>query len=228
MQKIKEVAVIVQARLSSQRCKRKMVRDFAGTTLMNIILDKLEKSSIPNKNIVLSVYEEELLQICQEYPFNIYKRSERSAFSEGTPLTEMYEWWDKIDFDSAVLINACCPFLKTETIERFYNSYSNSLSNGMFGVIEKKNYYWDKDDNFLTPLKEDVMNTKTADPIKEAAHCLYAGILENIGKGIWMGDFSKKGDIELFTRDEEECLDIDYEWQFQMCEALYKNKNDKL
>ena len=37
-----------------------------------------------------------------------------------------------------------------------------------------------------------------------------------------MGDFSKEHDIELFSVPEQECLDIDYEWQFKMCEILYK------
>ena len=68
------------------------------------------------------------------------------------------------------------------------------------------------------------MNTKTADPILEAAHCLYAGSLEDIGKNIWMGDFRKKGDIKLFTVPEEEVFDIDHEWEFKTYEALYKSK----
>jgi len=36
--------------------------------------------------------------------------------------------------------------------------------------------------------------------------------MDLIGKGIWMGDFQKNGDIELFPIDEEETFDIDYEW----------------
>ena len=60
------------------------------------------------------------------------------------------------------------------------------------------------------------MNTKYAKPIKEAAHCLYASKLSSIGENIWMGDFNKPGDIELFSVSEQECFDIDYEWQFKL------------
>ena len=36
------------------------------------------------------------------------------------------------------------------------------------------------------------------------------------------GKFDKPGDIELYSMDNEfEILDVDYEWQFKMCEALY-------
>ena len=222
MKKIEDVAVLIQARLSSQRCVRKMIRPFAETTLMDIILKKLEKSKIPNKNVWCSVHETELKTLCSNYPFNVFERSEESAMSEGTPLTEIYEWWDKLPHKNVVLINACCPFVTVDTIDSFFEDYLKSDSDGMFAVMEKKNYFWDQDGTFLTPLTEDVMNTKTAKIIKEAAHCLYAGSLENIGRGIWMGDFNVPGEIELWSIPEEECLDIDYEWQFNMCESLYK------
>ena len=224
MKKKEDVAVLIQARLSSQRCPRKMNRNFADTTLMDIMLEKLVKSKIPNEKVVCSVYEDELVQLCEKYPVTIFNRSEESAMSEGTPITEIYEWWDKIPFKYVVLLNACCPFLSVETINNFYDSYLKSDSDGMFAVLEKKNYYWDNNGVFLTPFEEGVMNTKMATPIKEAAHCLYAGSIEKIGQGIWMGDFNKKGDIELVAMPEEEALDIDYEWQFELCETLYRSR----
>ena len=62
------------------------------------------------------------------------------------------------------------------------------------------------------------------DTTYEAAHCLYAGRTDLIGKGIWMGDFRKDGDIELFSMPERECFDIDYDWQFEVAEKLYLAK----
>ena len=114
------------------------------------------------------------------------------------------------------MVNACVPFLKLETIERFYFSYCNSSADGMFGVMEKQNYFWNENNEFLTPLTQPIMNTKYAKPIKEAAHCLYASKLSSIGENVWMGDFNKPGDIELFSVPEQECFDIDYEWQFKL------------
>ena len=67
------------------------------------------------------------------------------------------------------------------------------------------------------------MNTKYLDVIYEAAHCLYAGKLSDIGKEIWMGTY-KKNDPQLFAVPEEESFDIDFEWQFKVAEILYKNK----
>ena len=91
-----EVAVLIQARLSSQRCPRKMIRQFADTTLMDLCIQKLVDSKIPNNNIWISVHEPELVELAKKYPVNLFHRSEKSAMSEGTPLTEIYEWWDKL------------------------------------------------------------------------------------------------------------------------------------
>ena len=74
--------------------------------------------------------------------------------SEGTPLTEIYEWWDEIPQKYVVLINACCPFVKTETIEGFFNDYLKSDTDGMFAVMDKKNYFWDEDGTFLRHWKK--------------------------------------------------------------------------
>ena len=93
----------------------------------------------------------------------------------------------------------------------------------MFAVMEKKNYFWDNHGSLVTPLEEDVMNTKTVRKTYEAAHCLYASRLDTIKDGIWMGDFKKTGDIKLFPVLEKEVFDIDYEWQFELAEALWKN-----
>ena len=222
---VQDVAVIVQARLSSQRCPQKMIRPFAGTTLMDILLEKLTACRIPNENIVCSVYDQELIDVCQKYPLRTFVRSEKSAMSEGVPLTEIFEWWNKIPFKNVVMVNGCCPFIEKETIENFFFDYLKTESSGMFAVIEKNNYFWDADGNLLTRLGDSPMNTKYAKSVKEAAHCLYAGSLQDIGKEIWMGDFSKKGDIELWSIPEPQTLDIDYEWQFELCEALYTKHN---
>ena len=172
MKKIDQVAFIVQARLGSQRVPQKMIRPFAGTTLLDIMLDKLTNKSpiIPNKNVFLSVHEKELKDIGNKYDLNIFHRSEASANSEGTPVTEMYEWWDKLPHEYCVFINACCPFLTVDSIERFTSDYLKSDSSGMFGVVNKKNYYWDEAGAMVTPWPDgqDVMNTKVVGVTKEA------------------------------------------------------------
>jgi len=224
MKQIEEVAVIIQARLNSQRIPKKMIKPFAGTTLTDIFLEKVKQcKSFPMSNFYLSVYEDELVDIGLRHNVNIFKRSKRSAYSEGTPMSLMYEWHNKLPFKYCVLINACVPFLEPETIDDFVRAYCTTEHDGMFAVMEKKNYFWDEHGDILTPLSEDVMNTKTVEKTYEAAHCLYAGKMSRIKDGVWMGDFMKN-EIELFPMQEREAFDIDYPWQFELCEKLWETR----
>ena len=224
MKKTEEVAIIIQARLNSQRIPQKMIKSFAGTTLIDIFLEKIKKcKSFPLSNFYFSAYEEELIQIAEKHHVNVFRRSRESAMSEGTPMSLMYEWHNKLPHKYVVLINACVPFLKPETIDTFVEAYLETEKTGMFAVMKKKNYFWNNDGKILTPLTEDVMNTKTVPVTYEAAHCLYASRLDTIRSGVWMGDFMKD-EIELFPIEEKEVFDIDYQWQFDLCEKLWENK----
>jgi CMP-N-acetylneuraminic acid synthetase len=231
MKNIDDVCVVIQARLSSERVPRKMIRPFAETNLTDIAVKKILSSNIiPKQNFYLSVHEQELKDVAIKNDVNIFHRSEESALwdgDNGAVLGKMYEWWDKLPFKYIVLVSACCPLLKTETIDNFFKKYLESDSDGMFAVIEKKNYFWNTESVCLSTLTEAAMNTKTVAPIYEAAHCLYAGQMEPIGKGVWMGDFRNKGEIELVQVPEKEIFDIDYEWQFEFYEALYKHTAEK-
>ena len=227
MKKIEDVCLLVQARLGSQRVPAKMIRPFAGTTLVDILFEKLNKSTvIPKSNIYFSAYEDELKQIASNHGINVFNRSEQSAKSEGQPLTEIYDWWDKLPFKYVVLVSACNPLLKIETIDDFINKFLESDKEGGFAVFEKKTYYWNSNSLPITDWKDStIMNTKFVDTIYEAAHCLYGSRLDIIGKGQWM-DTNYPPQPELFTMREIESFDIDYEWQFNLGEQLYKIKDE--
>tara|TARA_Y100001938_G_scaffold148452_1_gene232186 strand:+ start:1876 stop:2556 length:681 start_codon:yes stop_codon:yes gene_type:complete len=223
--KINEVCVLIQARLGSQRVPGKMLRPFANTTLVDILFEKLKKSKIiPSKNIYFSAYEQELKDVAEKHKINIFHRSKKSADSEGNPLSEIYEWHDKLPYKYVVLISACNPLLKIDTIDNFIKQYITSDKEGGFAVFEKKTYYWDKEGLPITDWGNSrIMNTKFVDPIYEAAHCLYASRMSLIRHGYWM-DGNLPPQPELFVMNELEAFDIDYEWQFKLGEKLYKDR----
>jgi len=225
MKDISKVGLIVQARLNSQRVPNKMIKPFGKSSLFEIMCEKLKESTlIPQKNIFVSVYEQELIDMAEKSQMNIFVRSKESAFFDGDgSVSIMYDWWDKLPFDYVVLVSACLPFLKLETIESFFKEYLNTEKNGMLGVIKKKTYYWNENKELITQKfeKSGNMNTKLVETTYEAAHCLYAGKTKFIGDGVWMGDF-KKNEIELFPIEERECFDIDYDWEFEFGNKLSK------
>jgi len=226
MKKIEDICFIIQARLSSERVPRKMIKPFAGSSLVEIVCKKIKKSQvIPRNNFYFSACENEIVDVVKKNNLQIFYRSEKSALSEG-PMQEVMEYHNKLNYKYSVVISACCPLLKIETIDGFINAYIKSPHDGMFSVIEKRNYFWDEDHNLITewPKGADVLNTKMVGKTYEAAHCLYAGRMDDIKKGVWMAKppFSKNNPA-LHAIPEGECFDIDYEWQFKLGEKLYKD-----
>lgn len=224
MKNINDICVIVQARLGSQRVPNKMIKPFVGTTLVDILLKKLKTSkTIPLENIYISAYEQELKNIANKHSINIFNRSKQSAFSEGNPLSEIFEWYNKLPHKYVVLVSACNPLLKIETIDNFIKSFIESDKEGGFAVFEKKTYYWDKENTPITDWKGlPFMNTKFVDPVYEAAHCLYASRMDIIENNQWL-TVNGPSDLELFVMNEIEAFDIDYEWQFNVAQVLYEN-----
>lgn len=226
MKKLDSVAIIVQARLNSQRVPQKMIRDFAGTTLFDIVLDKIIAAFPHSKDhIWASVYEDELVDIALKKGVNIFRRSNESANNDNS-LQKIYEWHDKLpdNYKYVMLVSGCNPLLKPETISNFHNQLINQKEENLFAVIEKKTYYWNKDGALVTPWPADqtIMNTKAVEPTYEAAHVLYASKLDLIKEDKFMGDFQAPGGIKLFTMPELEAFDIDEEWQFKLGEKLYE------
>ena len=227
MKNIKDIAFLVQARSNSERVPQKMTRPFQNSTLTDLILQKLVNSSfIPNSQIYLAVHEPELIEIGSKYPVNIFKRSYESA-NVDNGIQVLFEWWNKLPHKYVIMISGCNPFLKTQTIDDFTKEYIKSQHEGLFTVVKKKDYYWDKEGNMLNkwPEGQDLLNTKAVDETYEAAHCLYGSRLDSIGKGYWVGSWRKKNDPALFEMDEIEAFDIDYSWQFEWANNIkYTNE----
>lgn len=224
MKDLKDILVITQARLSSQRVPYKMLKPLGKTNLFELILTKLKASYyIPDSNIYASVYEPELKQVAKEVGIQTYMRSSISATTEGD-IKELYSWWDKLPFKYVVLISGCSPFLKISTIDRFVKTFVEQDEESLFAVTEKKQYFFNKDSNLITPWPKGfkIMNTKYVEPTYEAAHVLYASRMDLIGKEEFMGDMSK-GEVKLFTMSEQEAFDIDYEWQFDLASDYLRN-----
>jgi len=225
LKKLDDIAFIVQARLNSQRVPQKMIRPFAGSNLFGIILDKLLSSKvIPSENIIASVHEEELFyEANTKRNIRTFERSYESANNDND-LKKIYEWHDKLPHKYVVLISGCNPLLTVETIDRFVEQFVEQKEESLFAVFEKKTYYWNKEGVLITPWPEGqtIMNTKAVDPVYEAAHVLYASRMDIIEDYKFMGDFEIPGGIKLYTMNELEAFDIDFEWQFNLAELLYE------
>ena len=222
-----EVCLITIARLNSQRCPSKMVRPFAGSSLLDICFSKLSASiSVPPSNKYASLYDQPLLEIASNYPINIHRRSYNSANTESS-LPIMYEFHRDLPFKYVVLVNPCNPLLSVSTIDDFVRSFLESDQESLFGVHETRNFYWDSLKNPITPWPANtkVLNTKLLPVTYAASHALYAGRMDTIANNIWMADPPWTVDSpKLYIMPNEEVFDIDYEWEFEIGQLIYNSR----
>jgi CMP-N-acetylneuraminic acid synthetase len=229
MKSINDIVFIIQARTQSTRVPNKMLKPFADSSLFEIAVNKILQSDlIPKENFYLSIMDQELIDIAEKYNINYFIRSEEST-QEPITLQKVFEWHDKLPFKYFVIINACNPLLKIETIDNFVKRFLEVDSNGLFGVFEKKTFLFNKEGAMLNRFfGEDkylaTLETKFVETCYEAAHSLYAGSTEDVSNGIYMGTFKAPGNPNFFVMDEIECFDIDWPWQFEVAEKLYLNK----
>jgi len=225
---VKELTCVISARLGSTRTPQKMVRPFAGSSLLEILLRKLQgvKNLDPDR-IWLSAYEDEIRAVGEKVGVRIYPRTYESTLEPNTcDVIYRYAW----DIPSAyfLVVNGCNPLLRVETIERAIEAFQAHDWNSLFTVVERRNFFWSPDGRMLNRfLGEDkylaTLETKMVEPIYEAGNSLF----------IWSGAFLRahrvfwtmtRDDPHFFPIPEDEFIDTDDPWQFQLAERLYRGR----
>lgn len=220
----KEISIVIQSRLGSQRVPGKMLKPFAGTTLVDILLSKLKNSKvIKPEQVYFCVGDQELIDKGKQYPYNITIRSNESL-NEERDIRVLYDWHSIIPTEHLVMISACNPLLTIETIDNFVSEYRDSIEDdGAISVYSSNNYFWNSKGDMLNKWPEGFtsMNTKFVEPTLVAAHCIYGSRVDLIAKGSWVTDKIPYR-AQLIKIPELESFDIDEQWQFDVAEKLYE------
>ena len=215
-----EIGIWSCARISSQRCNNKMVRDFNGTTLTDIFLSKLNKIG---KNTFFAGYEDIFKQKCKEHNVRFVQRSKNSS-DVDEPASEIYNFLIDQNYKYLLQVNACLPLLKYETILKFYDK-CKKLKQPAFAVFENNNYYVDNKDQPLNFSKNlHTINTKKVNIVKEFAHVFYFFEKQYFIENRWYWNWDKLNYITI--PKNMEMIDIDTEDDFKLAEIIWKIKNN--
>ena len=230
MKELSDILFIVQARLNSSRLPGKMLKPFAGTSLLEVTINSVQKSIIPPENFYLSINEQPLIDLANKYNVNIYPRSTQSIRNDDSipfALSEVFEWWDKLPFKYFIIMNGCNPLVTPETINKFVTEFQHA-DGGLLSVKEHKHWMYKKDGSYVQTNygNEDArvtFNSKYVETLYSNGP-LKGGLLSDIGNNVYCHDFTKSAP-NLWVYPDEEYVDIDYEWEFKLAEQLYKLRN---
>lgn len=213
-----KIGIFSFGRKQSQRCPNKMLRPFAGTTLTDIALAKLRHFG---KNAFFAGYEDDFERKCKAHGVKFIRRSRHSA-NIDRPITEILSFLKDVDYEYLLIVNACLPFLKQETIRRFLQECKVDGYKPAFAVLERKNFFISesrKPLNFRLSMK--TINTKAVEPVYEFAHALYFFNKDYFFKNGRYWDWKRVQFIEI--NDKTELIDVDTEDDFLLAESLWKS-----
>jgi CMP-N-acetylneuraminic acid synthetase len=216
------IAALVAVRKNSQRCPEKMLRPFAGTTLVDISLKRLAALQGFSKRY-FAAHEDVFLEKARAYDVTSIRRSHRSA-NIDEPINQIHDYLQDVDEDHIMWINSCNVFLTPETIERARKCFLEKGSRSMTAVVLNRNwFYWPETGKPINNLDPTNVSTKSTPPLYEVVHAFHIFdrkyFLKN--SAYWRNE---AGDPALFVIPENENFDIDTEWEFELTEALYKRR----
>lgn len=224
MKKKISVAVWSCARLTSERCPKKMIKDFCGTSLTDIFLRKMQKLQNQNINVFFGGYDQIFKKKCAKYKIPFVQRTKKSSNSEKA--SEIYDFLKNQNYDYLLQVNACMPLLKVKTILSFLKK-CQKIKKPVFGVYRVNNYYMSKKNkpfNFNSKIK--TINTKYVDIAKEFAHCFYFFKKDYYKKHGWFWNWKKVNYIDIPKTIET--FDIDTKEEFEIAKMLYKKFYKKI
>jgi hypothetical protein len=165
-----DISVFSFGRKQSARCPNKMLRPFAGTTLTDIVLEKLGRLEYPS---FFAGHEPEFAEKCRPHGVRYVERSLHSATIDE-PIVDILDFLRPIDSKYFVIVSACLPLLPFETINAFV---ADSLKDGRPAMSARlhRTYFLRARDRAALSFDSGAktINTKTVDPVFELVHALY-------------------------------------------------------
>ncbi len=227
---MKSILLLGLAREGSTRLKNKMTREiYNGESLFDIYLKKFEelhKLATPFKDFFMAICPEDkkLWKMASNSSIPIISRSKKSV-TGLRKLSELLECLEsfKDKYKYVMVVNGCLPFLTVDTIIKAGNYFKNSItSKSMISVIKRQNWYWNENSKIINKKNPKDMATQNTPPVYETVHTFHTAPIKRLlnHDKFWM---MKPNDPALFEiNNAKECLDIDTEEDFKMCQALMK------
>jgi CMP-N-acetylneuraminic acid synthetase len=165
-----DIVVFSFGRKQSARVPNKMLRPFAGTTLVDIALRKLQTFA---PDALFAGYEPEFRDKCDEYGVRFVQRDERSVGIDG-PITEILSFLRTVEAKYFLLVSACNPFLTVDHINMFLADCKQGGYRPAISVKRHRKHFVTPDARGLNfSLDTKTLNNKTVQPVFELVDGLY-------------------------------------------------------
>jgi CMP-N-acetylneuraminic acid synthetase len=216
----KEIVALVPVKASSERVQCKNTRPFHDTNLYELKLSNL-KPVKGFSNIIVSSEDKRLLEIARDFGFDIHLRDPKYSTST-IPMSEVYSYVaSEITGEHIAWVNVTNPLAESKVYEDAINLYEemDSTFDCLLSVFEVKEYlfYNGRPVNFRPHPW-----ARSQDLAGVCAMSFVINILRREDMARWG---SCVGESPYFYYlDPVTSTDVDYQWNFDFCEMIYRNR----
>ena len=218
---LKDITIVIPVKAKSERVKHKNLRKFANTSLYHLKLKQLKKTKNFNK-IVISSEDQKILDYASKNGFEIHKRDKYYSTSR-VPMSEVYSYIaSEVSGENIAWVNVTNPLAESFIYDEAANIFSNMDQKKndclLSANINKQNYFYkNKTINFKPypwPRSQDLV------PLISLPFVINILKRKNMIKwGSCVGEKPK-----FFGLNPLLSLDIDDEFNFDICEMIFKKK----
>lgn len=215
-----KVCALIAVRKGSQRVKNKNIKDFCGTSLLEIKVKQALKCELIDEVVVSSDCEEMLL-MSKKLGAKTHKRDSYYC-SSTVPMNEVYEnLAQTLECDHVVYLHVTSPLLTDESLRRCIELYRNKKNeyDSLATVELVKKYLWHNN----TPINYDP-NSHPRSQDLPSYHALNFAVNIIARKDMIENKNIVGKKFLTYELDEIESIDVDNEFDFQVAEHFYKKQ----
>ena len=233
---MRDIILLGMAREESTRLPNKMLRPFGDTTLFDIHYNLLREIAMmensPFSKVVLAINKKDKNLWNKAY-WSIYHSNSSVVLEErndwsvqgATKPSELFHYLGEYEEDYVFRLNACFPFLTTETIIKAANFFkSHPKIKTMTCVRERANWFWEPKTGKSLTLGDPTHTTmQQSKMLYESVHCFHILNRQSLLNDVLWN--LNRNDPYLYVLPESvEFIDIDTETEFTIAESVWRNK----
>lgn len=223
---MKNISVVINARLNSTRVPRKLVRSFAGSSLIEIALGKLNQMDFFDHRY-LAVAESELIDLGREFPnVEILERDLRAVQKGVNPLSVTFAHYLHVPSDYIFVFNPCLPCIKIQTIKKAFDYFQTTNHNSYTAVIPTGDWIFDAEGNALTNSDPRNVTTNKNTTFFKGCHAFHI-INKTFFRDQQILWSFNRNDPHLVPIPEDEAVDVDTPMEFELAEKLYRQAREE-
>jgi len=220
----KTVDIVINARTASSRITNKLLRNFCGTNLISIALDRL--SQLKEYNCYLAVADQPLIDLYEEkYADTHIKLLLRNPAAVTRGLNDYSVAWEhytRVNASHVMCMNPCLPFTQPSTYRKAIQHFlANDNLKTLTSVKSSENLFF-CDNKIINAPKDGSVRTVQNTKVYEMAHAFHIFDKEYFMSTGNFWDYSENNP-GFFEISQIESIDIDEPLDFIIAEKLYQS-----